>query len=159
MREALVDRLLEIAFTDRVIVIGYDREAKEPIERVSSSECVKAIEMLQRYDLGMPAKSPALDLVVVAEHLRKVAQDSMDLAMAILGSRKDSMKPEDVRDFLKSCATKADGFLAAAQSIVAAKEAEQADGPPAIAPAPAQGQKGEPQALQLETQKEVESHD
>jgi hypothetical protein len=61
VRDALVDRLIQIAFTDRVIVIGYDRESETPIERVTSAECIKAIEVLQHYDMGKPAPATPRD--------------------------------------------------------------------------------------------------
>lgn len=60
IREALVMRTVQIAFTDRVVVIGWDRENECPIERVSSAECLKAIQMLQHYDQGKPVESHEL---------------------------------------------------------------------------------------------------
>jgi hypothetical protein len=56
VRDAMVLRTLQIAFTDRVIVVGYDKQNETPIERVSSIECLKAIELLMRYDVGLPKK-------------------------------------------------------------------------------------------------------
>lgn len=57
VREAFVARLMQIAFTDKVIVVGHDRVNDVPIERVSSAECLKAIAMLQHYDMGKPVES------------------------------------------------------------------------------------------------------
>jgi hypothetical protein len=56
----MVMRTVQIAFTDRVTIIGWDRENDCPIERASSAECLKAIQMLQHYDQGKPVESHEL---------------------------------------------------------------------------------------------------
>lgn len=55
IREAFVDRLIQIAFTDRVVVVGRGRGG-EILERVSGKESIDAIKVLQQYDMG---KAPA----------------------------------------------------------------------------------------------------
>ena len=57
VREAFLARLVQIAFTDKVIVIGHDRVNDCPIERVSGAESLNAIKMLQHYDMGKPIES------------------------------------------------------------------------------------------------------
>lgn len=56
VRDAMVVRLIQIAFTDRVIVAGRGEDS-EPVERVSAKESLKAIEMLQHHDMGRPVES------------------------------------------------------------------------------------------------------
>lgn len=57
LRHAMAARLLEIAFTDEVFVIGRDQDG--PIERASSRESVDAIKTLFAYDLGKPREMDA----------------------------------------------------------------------------------------------------
>lgn len=76
LREALAARLLEIAFTDRVVVIGRDEDG--PIERVSSYECIDAIKTLMAYDLGKPREMDA-PRVSIPEHVTVEGRPLLDI--------------------------------------------------------------------------------
>lgn len=88
LRMATAMRLLEIAFTDEVFVIGRD-ENGAPIERASSRESIEAIKTLWSYDLGLPRKQE--DRIGIPSGLDPSAP-LLDLAVAIYRHRMVSGK-------------------------------------------------------------------
>lgn len=144
IRQALVERLLQIAFTDKVVVIGYDREAREPIERVSSAECLKAIQMLQHYDLGKAPES--LSPLQMAEHIRQVERDRIAAVTAVLGAKMREMSPVELAQFFNQCANDPAKFLLQAAQVMSELTGETTpSGPqPEQAALPAEKPEGTP---------------
>jgi hypothetical protein len=77
VRAAFVHRLIQIAFTDRVIVVGHNRATDTPVERVSSKESIEAIKVLQSYDQGKPVEA--------------IEHTSPDGSMSPAGARPDAI--------------------------------------------------------------------
>jgi len=69
---------------------------------------------LLEYYAGIPRSTPnELDM---AEHMRRVARDSADLALKILGTRIYSMAPDELAKFFRECGGNPQGFLEAVEA-------------------------------------------
>jgi hypothetical protein len=108
IRQALDERLLQIAFTDRVIVVGYDKQTESVIERVSSMECIKAIELIKKYDVGLPKKGTPVSVPAGTDKSRS----TYDIAL------------ETYRDRLLSGELSEDELLAVTKIFAEAEKAE-----------------------------------
>lgn len=117
VRAALALRLLEIAFTDEVVVVGKDSDG-ELIKRASGRESVDAIKLLYSYDLGKPPASPDERALALATHFRQVAKDAAEIVLAALGSRKEKMEPAEVAAFIAQVGVNTGQYLQQADAVI-----------------------------------------
>lgn len=139
IREAFVDRLVEIAFTDEVMVIGRDSDG-EPIKRLSSAESINAIKTLWSYDLGKAPASKEEMALKIAEHFRQIARDQFDVLLKMLGDDLHEKTPAQMREYLNSCDRDPRRYLQAATEALGLSS--PAPGPQQL---PEQPQEPEPQ--------------
>jgi|WetSurMetagenome_2_1015567.scaffolds.fasta_scaffold367133_1 hypothetical protein len=141
LRTAMAARLLEIAFTDQVIVIGRD-ENSTPIERVSSRESVDAIKTLWSYDMGKPSASPTEVALKFAEHLRSTARDHVEIGRQLIGKQAETWSPEQIRAFWDVCERDPSRFLRMAEDAIGVAEPVPVDVEPSQAAIAAPGEDG-----------------
>jgi len=141
LRTAMAARLLEIAFTDQVIVIGRD-ENSTPIERVSSRESVDAIKTLWSYDMGKPSASPTEVALKFAEHLRSTARDHVEIGRQLIGKQAETWSPEQIRAFWDVCERDPSRFLRMAEDAIGVADPAPVDVEPSQAAIAAPGEAG-----------------
>lgn len=130
-RERIADHLVEVATRWTIQQFGRD------IEVASGRDAVEAAKILYAYDLGKPSVSHDEFMLTLAEHLRKVEGDRVDMAMKLLGERIHSMPPAALAEFLRKCTADPRGFLRAAQEYLATGEPvpmRAADDPAQLSP-------------------------
>jgi hypothetical protein len=135
IRKAMAARLLQIAFTDEAIVIGKDSDG-ELLKRVSSRESLEAIKILWAYALGKAPSDPEEMLLKLAEHLRSVARDQVEIGRGFLGKRLETMKDEEIAAFWRLCERDPQQFIVAAIGALAQANGE-APTPAQLPPPPA----------------------
>jgi hypothetical protein len=118
IRMAMAARLLQIAFTDEAITIGKDSSG-ELLKRISSRESLEAIKILWAYALGKPGEDPSSYLLKLAEHLRSVARDQVEIGRGFLGKRQETMSSDELAAFWKLCERDPQQFIAAAIGALA----------------------------------------
>ena len=70
--------------------------------------------------MGQP---PKVDPLALAEHLRRVELDAVNLALSILGQRVQTMDPQKVEEFLRQCGSNPPDFISKAKEFFCEQEA------------------------------------
>lgn len=141
-REEILDHLLEVAKAWEVRVIGRDGDG-ELLKVASARDSVEAAKVLFGYDMGKPGDDPATYLLKLAEHLRSVARDQVEIGRGFLGKRLETMKDEEIAAFWRLCERDPQQFLVAAIAALGAATGDapppaQLSAPPPAAPTTAQ---------------------
>lgn len=115
LREAIFDHLVEIATSYEVKVIGRDRDG-ELLKVANTQPAVEAAKLILAYDMGGAPKG--VNEVEVADHLRAVAKQQIDMALGILGNRIYSIDPNELRRFFSECSEDPAKFIEKARALV-----------------------------------------
>ena len=94
-------------------------------EALDGNDASQRILIEQRY--GRPGPSDGESALAIAEHLRKVERDRVDLALRLLGDRAYQMQPAELVKFFQECAENARGFIEAAHERQAPTEGEDSE--------------------------------
>ena len=128
-RQMVAEHLLEVATRWQVLVFG------KSLEVASARDSVEAAKLLFGYCLGSPPKTPnALD---IAEHIRSVSRDQVEVIKTMLGARLATMTPEEIGRVI-AVSEQGDPlrFLKAAQQTLAHAAQVEGDAEPAELPEP-----------------------
>jgi hypothetical protein len=141
-RQQVAEHLLEIATRWEVRVVGRDSDG-ELLKVASGNDSVNAAKLLFSYDVGKPQAAEEERALQLAEHLRSVARDQVDVGRTLLGKKLESMTEQEIATFWKLCDFGIARYLQEAQAHIAgttdAREPEQIPAsPPAEQPGAAQ---------------------
>ena len=82
----------------------------------------QAARVLIEYVLGKPRTTPnALEL---AEHLRRVERDRIDIALDVVGARIHTAEPAKLKEIFQSCERDTRGFLVAAEQFANGEDSQ-----------------------------------
>jgi hypothetical protein len=112
-RDLIAEHLIELATSYTVIHMGRD------LELASGRDSVEAAKVLFSYVYGKPGDDPATHLLKLAEHLRSVARDQVEIGRGFLGKRQETMSGDELAAFWKLCERDPQQFIAAAIGALA----------------------------------------
>ena len=82
----------------------------------------QAAKVLLEYGLGKPRVQPnTLDL---AEHLRRVERDRIDIALHVVGARIHTAEPAKLKELFQSCERDTRGFLYTAEKLANGEDSQ-----------------------------------
>lgn len=116
-REIIARHLIEVASKWEVRVVGRDSDG-ELLKVASGRDSVEAAKLLMFYDVGKPAPSEKEWQLSLAEHLRTVARDHVEIGRQLIGKQAETWSPEQIRAFWALCERDPARFLRLAEEQV-----------------------------------------
>ena len=112
-RQMVAEHLIEVATRWQVLVLGRN------LEVASARDSVDAAKLLFAYDLCKPPGSEAESMLRIADHLRAVARDHVELGRQLLGKQAETWTPEQIRAFWDVCERDTARFIRDAEAQLA----------------------------------------
>jgi hypothetical protein len=135
-RQMVAEHLLEVATRWQVLVLGRN------LEVASARDSVDAAKLLFSYDLCKPPGSEEESMLKIAEHLRTVARDHVEIGRQLLGKQAETWTPEQIRAFWNVCERDTARFIRAAAEQLAEAKAVTVDAQPSQPAIAAPGEAG-----------------
>lgn len=115
--EQIIDHQIEVAKSWEVRIVGRGSDG-EPIRVASGRDSTEAAKFLCGL-VGLGPEDIAKFQLVVAEHLRSVARDQVDIGRTLLGKKLEAMTEKEIAEFWRLCDFGVARYLQAAMERVA----------------------------------------
>jgi hypothetical protein len=129
-RQMIAEHLLELATSYSVIHMG------RKLELASGRDSVEAAKILFAYCYGKPQESTEDRALQLAEHLRSVARDQVDIGRTLLGKKLEAMTEKEIAEFWRLCDFGVARYLQAAMERVACEGGTMPADAPQISESP-----------------------